>query len=107
MYGPFQENCNTPESVPRGKRGQSPFVRSTLRAVPAKGDCPLFIARVAEMHYENQSTKSAHNWSGRGAAAATSFVLLGQSDAENPNYGGLDSVLHQPDFQEEISLRIP
>jgi hypothetical protein len=25
-----------------GKRGQSPFVRSTLRAVPAKGDCPLF-----------------------------------------------------------------
>ena len=26
----------------RGKRGQSPFVRSTLRAVPANGDCPLF-----------------------------------------------------------------
>jgi polyisoprenyl-phosphate glycosyltransferase len=25
-----------------GKRGQSPFVRSTLRAVPANGDCPLF-----------------------------------------------------------------
>ena len=25
-----------------GKRGQSPFVRSTRRAVPAKGDCPLF-----------------------------------------------------------------
>ena len=24
-----------------GKRGQSPFVRSTLRAVPANGDCPL------------------------------------------------------------------
>ncbi len=24
------------------KRGQSPFVRSTLRAVPANGDCPLF-----------------------------------------------------------------
>jgi len=28
--------------VPAGKRGQSPFVRSTLRAVPANGDCPLF-----------------------------------------------------------------
>ena len=27
---------------PAGKRGQSPFVRSTLRAVPANGDCPLF-----------------------------------------------------------------
>jgi hypothetical protein len=26
----------------QGKRGQSPFVRSTLRAVPANGDCPLF-----------------------------------------------------------------
>jgi 8-amino-7-oxononanoate synthase len=25
-----------------GKRGQSPFVRSTLRAVPANGDSPLF-----------------------------------------------------------------
>ena len=25
-----------------GKRGQDPFVRSTLRAVPAKGSCPLF-----------------------------------------------------------------
>ena len=25
-----------------GKRGQSPFVRSTRRAVPANGDCPLF-----------------------------------------------------------------
>ena len=24
-----------------GKRGQSPFVRSTLRAVPANGDCPF------------------------------------------------------------------
>jgi len=24
------------------KRGQSPFVRSTLRAVPANGDCPRF-----------------------------------------------------------------
>jgi outer membrane protein assembly factor BamB len=30
------------ETQPRGKRGQSPFVRSTLRAVPANGDCPLF-----------------------------------------------------------------
>ena len=28
----------------RRERGQSPFVRSTLRAVPANGDCPLFIA---------------------------------------------------------------
>ena len=27
-----------------GKRGQSPFVRSTRRAVPANGDCPLFPA---------------------------------------------------------------
>ncbi|MGD0898069.1 MAG: chromosome segregation protein SMC [Thermoguttaceae bacterium] len=27
---------------PEGKRGQSPFVRSTLRAVPANGDCPPF-----------------------------------------------------------------
>ena len=26
---------------PAGKRGQSPFVRSTLRAVPANGDCPF------------------------------------------------------------------
>jgi [FeFe] hydrogenase H-cluster maturation GTPase HydF len=26
----------------QGKRGQSPFVRSTLQAVPANGDCPLF-----------------------------------------------------------------
>ncbi len=26
----------------KGKRGQSPFVQSTLRAVPANGDCPLF-----------------------------------------------------------------
>jgi methylated-DNA-[protein]-cysteine S-methyltransferase len=25
-----------------GQRGQSPYVRSTLRAVPANGDCPLF-----------------------------------------------------------------
>jgi len=25
-----------------GKRGQPPFVQSTLRAVPANGDCPLF-----------------------------------------------------------------
>ena len=25
-----------------GKRGLSPFVRSTRRAVPANGDCPLF-----------------------------------------------------------------
>ncbi len=30
------------EPAERGKRGQSPFVRSTLRAVPANGDCPLF-----------------------------------------------------------------
>ena len=29
-------------SLNEGKRGQSPFVRSTLRAVPADGDCPLF-----------------------------------------------------------------
>jgi hypothetical protein len=28
--------------VLEGKRGQSPFVQSTLRAVPANGDCPLF-----------------------------------------------------------------
>ena len=28
--------------VPWRKRGQSSFVRSTLRAVPANGDCPLF-----------------------------------------------------------------
>ena len=27
-----------------GKRGQAPFVRSTLRAVPANGACPLFPA---------------------------------------------------------------
>ena len=32
-----------------GKRGQSPFVRSTLRAVPANGDCPLFPARLVEV----------------------------------------------------------
>ena len=25
-----------------GKKGQAPFVRSTLRAVPANGACPLF-----------------------------------------------------------------
>jgi threonine dehydrogenase-like Zn-dependent dehydrogenase len=29
-------------ALEQGKRGQSPFVRSTLRAVPANGDCPLF-----------------------------------------------------------------
>jgi 8-amino-7-oxononanoate synthase len=29
-----------------GKRGQSPFVRSTLRAVPANGDCPLFPSQI-------------------------------------------------------------
>jgi hypothetical protein len=29
---------------PSGKRGQSPFVRSALRAVPANGDSPLFPA---------------------------------------------------------------
>jgi hypothetical protein len=28
-----------------GKRGQAPFVRSTLRAVPANGACPLFPTR--------------------------------------------------------------
>jgi hypothetical protein len=28
------------------KRGQSPFVRSTLRAVPANGNCPLFSGRI-------------------------------------------------------------
>jgi hypothetical protein len=27
------------------KRGQTPFVRSTRRAVPAKGACPLFQAQ--------------------------------------------------------------
>ena len=27
--------------LPQWKRGQTPFVRSTLRAVPAKGVCPL------------------------------------------------------------------
>ena len=27
---------------PPAKRGQSPFERSSLRAVPANGDCPLF-----------------------------------------------------------------
>ena len=31
-------------SAPEGKRGQAPFVRSTLRAVPANGACPLFPA---------------------------------------------------------------
>ena len=28
---------------PEGKRGQAPLVRSTLRAVPANGACPLFV----------------------------------------------------------------
>ncbi|MGD0899754.1 MAG: 4Fe-4S dicluster domain-containing protein [Thermoguttaceae bacterium] len=32
------------------KRGQSPFVRSTLRAVPANGDCPLFSGQEEEKH---------------------------------------------------------
>jgi hypothetical protein len=32
----------TVRQSPEAKRGQSPFVRSTLRAVPANGDCPLF-----------------------------------------------------------------
>jgi predicted RNA-binding protein with PUA-like domain len=31
-----------PLGSPGSKRGQAPFVRSTLRAVPAKGDSPLF-----------------------------------------------------------------
>ena len=30
------------EHLPDEKRGQSPFVRSTHRAVSANGDCPLF-----------------------------------------------------------------
>jgi len=36
--------CHRFVFLPTGgeKRGQSPFVRSTLRAVPANGDCPLF-----------------------------------------------------------------
>jgi hypothetical protein len=32
------------EELAAGKRGQSPFVHSTRRAVPANGDCPLFPA---------------------------------------------------------------
>ncbi|MGW8256803.1 MAG: nucleotide-binding protein [Thermoguttaceae bacterium] len=33
---------------PDEKRGQSPFVQSTLRANPAKGDCPLFSDQVRQ-----------------------------------------------------------
>ena len=39
---PSADGLSNRPSLPRGKRGQSPFVRSTLRAVPANGDCPLF-----------------------------------------------------------------
>ena len=37
---------------PGGKRGQAPFVRSTRRAVPANGACPLFPARVDRLACE-------------------------------------------------------
>ena len=40
-YGPFQRNCNTIEVTHGKERGQTPFVRSTLRAVPAKGVFPF------------------------------------------------------------------
>jgi hydrogenase maturation protein HypF len=43
-----------------GKRGQSPFVRSTLRAVPANGDCPLFPASVRASTHPTQVVLSAH-----------------------------------------------
>jgi hypothetical protein len=37
----------TLDPAEEGKRGQSPFVQSTLRAVPANGDCPLFLDATA------------------------------------------------------------
>ena len=42
MYGSSKKNCNTIEVTHGKERGQTPFVRSTLRAVPAKGVSPLF-----------------------------------------------------------------
>ena len=40
-----------------GKRGQAPFVRSTLRAVPANGACPLFPGQLLP-----QSVKGTERW---------------------------------------------
>ena len=40
-----EQACRYEALVGQGKRGQSPFVRSTLRAVPANGDSPLFPPR--------------------------------------------------------------
>ena len=37
--------CGCSQMETESKRGQSPFVRSTRRAVPANGDCPLFHPR--------------------------------------------------------------
>jgi hypothetical protein len=40
--GRVRSLLETVSPAQEGKRGQSPFVRSPLRAVPANGDCPLF-----------------------------------------------------------------
>ena len=42
LGGHAQQAGQHGRNVPEGKRGQAPFVRSTRRAVPAKGACPLF-----------------------------------------------------------------
>ena len=45
--GPSRQMVSVPFfRAPDAKRGQAPFVRSTLRAVPANGACPLFRARI-------------------------------------------------------------
>jgi N-acetylmuramic acid 6-phosphate etherase len=54
-----------------GKRGQPPFVRSTLRAVPANGDCPLF-PEIPQVHCE---------CIGRGAAGPSNIQAVGPAEA--------------------------
>ena len=47
LYGIFGTISLLMAARSRERRGQSPFVRSTLRAVPANGDCPLFSQHLA------------------------------------------------------------
>ena len=59
----------------REKRGQSPFVRSTPRAVPANGDCPLFLS--ARYDGEEKGTSSVVSGGGCNMPHVPS-LLVGQ-----------------------------